>query len=602
MRKKNLFLKILIKNKQMNFFSFFTILSFSLVLLFLPQQIIAQKISEKEARTVAQNLFIERCSIDNPEKNFQGFDEVIKYTNEKAEVQFYIFNEINAFVIVSAERNAYPIIAYSFESNYDENNIPIALEELLKDYASELEIIKEKEITTDLKTQQTWNYYSKNYFKTTQGVKSVSPLLSSTWSQSCYYNEMCPADAAGPCGYVVVGCVATAMSQIMYYHKYPDSGTGSNVYSTLGGYGALNVDFSAATYAWDSMFDNLSASNHAVAQLCYHAGVSVNMNYSPTGSGANSQDAKQAFVDNFNYCNYIQFVEKQYFSSSDWAEILREEVYGERPVYYRGNNSSGSSGHAFVCDGFQGTDHFHFNWGWGGSANGYFYTSSLNPGSDFTYDQGIIMGIERPDNDSVFCDNLSTLTALTDTIEDGSGAIKYGNDTYCQWLIQPPGAGSITLEFLEFNLENYIDELKIYQGNSTSSYLLATFFGHDLPSSVLAYGPSMLIVFSTDQINRNQGWKAVYTSSPVGIENKDKEDFIIYPNPVSDKIYIQIKENLDNYAEWRIVDITAKELMSGELTQSITEINIQKLNAAMYYLQMIDKKGDLISVKNFIVQ
>ncbi len=415
--------------------SLFIILSFSLVILFLPQQLSAQKVSEKEARIVAQNVFIERCSIDNPEKQFKEFKDVVEYTNEKAETQFYIFNETEAFVIISAERNAYPILAYSFESNYDENNIPIALEQLLKDYATELEIIKQLKITPDLKTQETWNYYSQKNLKAIQGLKSISPLLTSTWSQGCYYNEMCPADAAGPCGHVVVGCVATAMSQIMYYHKYPDSGTGSNVYLTQGGYGALNVDFSAATYTWDSMFDNLSVSNHAVAQICYHAGVSVNMDYSATGSGANSQNAMQALYDNFNYCDYMQYAEKQHFSNIDWIGILKEEIYGERPVYYRGNNSSGTSGHAFVCDGFQGTDHFHFNWGWGGSANGYFYTSSLNPGSDFTYDQGIIMGLERPDNDSVFCDNLSTLTALTDTIEDGSGIVKYGNNTYCQWLI-----------------------------------------------------------------------------------------------------------------------------------------------------------------------
>jgi hypothetical protein len=413
---------------------------------------------------------------------------------------------------------------------------------------------------------------------------------------------MCPADVAGPCGYVVVGCVATAMSQIMYYNKYPDCGTGSNIYSTQGGYGALNVDFSTATYAWDSMFDNLSTTNHAVAQLCYHCGVSVNMNYSATGSGANSQVAMQALIGNFNYSNYTQFVEKQFFSNNDWAEILKEEIYGERPVYYRGNNSSASSGHAFVCDGFQGTDHFHFNWGWGGSANGYFYTSSLNPGSDFTYDQGIIMGLERPDNDMVYCNNLTTLTALSDTIEDGSGAIKYGNDTYCQWLIQPPGAGSITLEFLEFNLENYLDDIKIYQGSSTSGYLLATLTGHDIPSSILAYGPSMLVVFNTDQINRSQGWKAVYTSSPVGIEDKENEEIIIYPNPVSEKMFLQLKGNIDDCFEWKIIDITAKELMSGKISQSITEISIQNLNTAMYYLQILDKKENLISVESFIVQ
>ena len=59
--------------------------------------------------------------------------------------------------------------------------------------------------------------------------------------------------------------------------------------------------------------------------------------------------------------------------------MIRGDLDLGRPVYYAGQGAEG--GHAFVLDGYQGTNYFHFNWGWSGSYNGYFYLSNLNPGS-----------------------------------------------------------------------------------------------------------------------------------------------------------------------------------------------------------------------------
>jgi hypothetical protein len=80
--------------------------------------------------------------------------------------------------------------------------------------------------------------------------------------------------------------------------------------------------------------------------------------------------------------------------------LLRTELENLRPVYYDGQGSAG--GHAFVCDGYQGTSHFHFNWGWNGYANGYYYLNNLNPGGyDFTQDQHAIVNIKPKENSSI---------------------------------------------------------------------------------------------------------------------------------------------------------------------------------------------------------
>jgi hypothetical protein len=74
--------------------------------------------------------------------------------------------------------------------------------------------------------------------------------------------------------------------------------------------------------------------------------------------------------------------------------MIKDEIDASRPILYRGANWWNTIGHAFVCDGYQGTNYFHFNWGWGGYADGYFYTNNLNPGgNNFNNSQGVIFNL-----------------------------------------------------------------------------------------------------------------------------------------------------------------------------------------------------------------
>lgn len=59
-------------------------------------------------------------------------------------------------------------------------------------------------------------------------------------------------------------------------------------------------------------------------------------------------------------------------------------------------DANGPGGHAFICDGFD-EPYFHVNWGWGGSHNGYFTLSAMNPGPySFNSEQAAIIGIRGP--------------------------------------------------------------------------------------------------------------------------------------------------------------------------------------------------------------
>ncbi len=348
-----------------------------------------------QARQVAKNIYFERINLvkDMTYQNIYLTEEFV--ITENGLPVYYVFNVNNdeGFVIISSETNAYPIIGYSFESVYNQNNLNPSFEVEMKNYKAQIVYIREKNLEADDNISSAWEKYSVLKFtKSTSGITTVGPLIKTKWDQSCYYNTLCPVGNSGfgYCNHVPTGCVATAMAQFMKYWSFPTSGQGQNQYSSMG---AHNVNFAAQTYNWAAMPATLTAENNEVAKIMYHAGVSVNMSYSPGGSSASTQDAAFKLVNNWKYSTTTSYQSKD-TDNIAWHFKIRGSLIDGRPLIYRG---SGSYGHAFICDGFQYPDHYHFNWGWGGSYDGYFYISSLNPGTNnFTNGQAAIFNCYPP--------------------------------------------------------------------------------------------------------------------------------------------------------------------------------------------------------------
>lgn len=207
-----------------------------------------------------------------------------------------------------------------------------------------------------------------------QASQVVAPLLGYiSWDQTYPYDMLCPANTP-------VGCVATAMAQVMYYWKYPDHGIGQHIWEWNGI--THDIDFGATTYHWDRMFDIYGryATNEQmseVAKLSYHCGVSIDMMYESEGSGTYTQHIPGALKKYFGYNDRTAAVRRNNYSHEDWKELITAELLAGRPVVYSGNNKE--SGHAFVIDGIDADGLFHVNWGWGGYYNGYFDICILNP-------------------------------------------------------------------------------------------------------------------------------------------------------------------------------------------------------------------------------
>jgi hypothetical protein len=379
-----------------------------IILLSSSLSIFAKHVEEEYARKVGKAFFSKQANVQiskNSSLNLvfkENYFENLMSTSQER-VFYYIFNiDSLGFIIVSGDDNVTPILGYSNEGTFNPSNIAQNTKKWLEEYKNQIRFVIENKIEATNEIKSNWEKLQSDKLDNFIEKSFVQPLIQTQWDQSPYYNSLCPANS-------VTGCVATAMAQIMKYWNYPATGSGFHSYNHQT-YGTLSANFGSTNYQWNSMPNNVNSTNPAVATLMYHCGVSVDMNYSPQSSGAyvieNSPTpqacSEYALKTYFGYKNTLIGVKRVNYNQTQWINLLKNELDASRPILYAGFGSG--SGHAFVCDGYDNNDWFHFNWGWGGMHDAYFQINALNPlgvgtgGGSGGYNTGhqAVIGIEPP--------------------------------------------------------------------------------------------------------------------------------------------------------------------------------------------------------------
>lgn len=307
----------------------------------------------------------------------------------------YIFenNSETGYAILSADDLAAPLLGYGNQSKLDSDSMSPDMKWWLEEYARQIEYAR----MTGAKP------YENLLTRSDKGA--ISPLMSTKWNQNAPYNLMTPMVNGRHC---VTGCVATAMAQVMKYWNYPETGKGTAECTVLypdGTSGKEVMLLNEQNFDWNNMLDSYDGSatenqTSAVAYLMKACGYASNMGYSLYESGTAVFYAATSLMNNFAYNKNLQYCQRNYYGTSDWSDMIYEELEAGRPVVYGGQ--SNQAGHCFVCDGYDTDGYFHFNWGWGGMSDGYFLLDALNPGSlgiganggGYNFDQNIVIGIQ----------------------------------------------------------------------------------------------------------------------------------------------------------------------------------------------------------------
>ena len=342
----------------------------------------AQKLGAKFLSTTALN-----------QKNADIQLQLVSTATNRNAVDYYVFNVANSegFVIIAGDDRVKPILAYSTTGQYDPNNVAEGFQFTLDGFREEIQYVREHNFKATLDITAEWKSVSEtgslNRGKQTRAV--VGPLCQTLWNQNFPWNSQCPEDTTGSGGHVYAGCVATAMGQVMKYWEWPATGTGSYSYNPAG-YAQQSANFGQTEYHFELMPNVLDSTSteeeyFEIAQLLHHLGISVDMQYSGNGSGAYSEMVPNALRNYFRYncdeheTNWGGGWWGGGYSNEQWAQMLKDGGLDEQiPLYYSGSDDSGSGGHAFVCDGYDENDYFHFNWGWSGRDDAWCPIGALN--------------------------------------------------------------------------------------------------------------------------------------------------------------------------------------------------------------------------------
>lgn len=531
---------------------------------------ISPVVTVNDAKLTATNFMVEQCHVNAATLNL-----TLQHTetDEAGEPLFYQF-QVNqqGFVIISASELYNPILAFSFESNFEANEESNAF---CDSYKKSIQQAKVANHPAKASVTEAWNHFKNAHFVSVKSGENAAhecmPLLTSNWGQAAYYNQYCPYDGHNynassntKDARTIVGNAALAMSSILYYYRYPTQGHGGTSYISsidrgayIETYPRIYLDMNGVTYNYEAMPSAIDNYNGEVAKLLFQTGASALTQY----SAERSVDFKTT-TEPYMAANALReywgmstnasmfFRPTEITNDSIWiADHIIPELDARRPVFYSGyKDLAGTVNMCMVIDGYkymtnaQGTAtnvFLHVNMASTTASGEMKKAYYMYPSANWIYqfNESIIKGlqpasqnIEKPYTSFVLVD------AKTGSISDGAGNMKYQPNSNRSWLLSSPNATSYTFSFKRLSTEANNDVISIYKGeNADESNLVQRYSGQyrtigcsdntqgstqqvtfdypALPEALTVQSESVLITFTSNDSIEDYGFVMDFTST-----------------------------------------------------------------------------------------
>ena len=213
----------------------------SIVLLWLPFIAVAQQRNKHGIEAFAKKIW---CN----DKHFQKKCLLKSTILDVENTPFYVVvrtdetgrDTLPGYMLVASEGESTILLAFDNESRFKTTNLPPHITKWINGYGRINSSYTKEELQKWMKASQTDN-------------EDVPPLLGKKeWGQDNPYNLLCPTIDGKHCP---TGCVATAISQIMSFHKWPIQGTDSISYTTSTRKIDITYNFANSFFDWDKMLD-----------------------------------------------------------------------------------------------------------------------------------------------------------------------------------------------------------------------------------------------------------------------------------------------------------------------------------------------------------
>jgi hypothetical protein len=179
-------------------------------------------------------------------------------------------------------------------------------------------------------------------------------------------------------------------------------------------------------------------------------------------------------------------------------------------------------------------------------------------------------------------------------VSDNSRDANYENYTDCRKLIQLKDADYVNLVFTEFNIDKWYDYVRVYDGQTIDDKLLGEFTGTSLPDPITSSGSTILIHFTTNGIVNASGWSASYkgikkttiTDIPDINGHPDKENILVYPNPVKSHVTVEISDHR-KISKVEIIDLYGRKVrIADNINDSSVTLQRGDLQTGIFILRI----------------
>lgn len=320
----------------------------------------------------------------------------------------YLVQLTDGWLLISSDDRATALLASSEKGLFEIESLPDGAKILLRQYTEEIAYVEDKHLQEA--PSESWNAFYQREVLAPMVVTKLPRLENNLWRQdrnndnSCIhtYNAECPSFYGNFCGHDLVGCVAVAVGQVLWYWRWPYIAYVPNGVNSTG---IPSSTVSRTSYNWDAIPSELHTNTidpvaQQVALLLRDCGFAAHMNYNSGRSISTLTYASDALRNVFGYDAPVLPAVK---NSSDWNQRIRDEIDAQRPLLY--SAVEGVNGHTFVIYGYDSDDKFYINWGWGAGYNDAAYSlSALNPpGYNFSSVlQNALFGVTP----QISCDNI----------------------------------------------------------------------------------------------------------------------------------------------------------------------------------------------------
>lgn len=319
--------------------------------------------------------------------------------------------EPEGFIITAADSDIRPILGYSFKGSFplEDSKDNVLLHLVQWDMKARLKNLSSgtPEIATLAQSNnELWEQNDCTGESSFETLGSGSPwgqLIATDWDQGyaygedqTHYNDKCPLISPGDTDRCRVGCVATAMGQIINYWAYPPSASFSGLpwpigdsYTSKGTIGKnpdgsdrivpIDIDGDALDYDFPT-FSQLNSALATInydsdpceeAYLCFAAGIKLEMGYG-SGSGTNTYKVAAALRNGFDYGAASCRVWPWGLWSSYRSKVI-DNIKKGWPVQIGAKDTEEKAGHSIIIDGYKSSGEFHLNLGWYGASTDTWY-------------------------------------------------------------------------------------------------------------------------------------------------------------------------------------------------------------------------------------